>query len=109
MGRHLYKLLVTAIVLILLCVVGYYVLLPLLGIAVIMSAAAWGMVLATIALFTIAALLFFIIPGILIILLSLFSFGWLILAIVLFPFLFPIIIPVFIILLVIALVSRKRV
>lgn len=102
------KILLVAIALILLCVVGFHLLLPLLGIAIVMSGAAWGIIVATITLFAIAALLFFILPAILITLLSLFAFGWVILAIVLFPFLFPLVIPVFIILLVVAYFSSRR-
>lgn len=102
------KILLIAIILILLSVIGFHLLLPLLGIAIIMSGAAWGVIVATIALFAIAALLFFIIPGILVLLLSLFAFGWVIIAIVLFPFLFPLILPVFIILLFVAYMTRKK-
>src|SRR5258708_2909341 len=91
-----HKVLIFAIALILICVIGFHLLLPVLGIAIVMSGAAWGVIVATITLFAIAALLFFIIPGILIILLSLFAFGWVILSIVLFPFLFPLVLPVFI-------------
>lgn len=102
------KVLLLAIILILLCVVGFHLLLPLLGIAIIMSGAAWGIIVATVTIFTIVALLFFILPGILIALLSLFALGWVILAIVLFPFLFPLVLPVFIILLFIAYISRRN-
>ncbi len=107
--RTTHRLLIAAIVLILLCVVCFYTLLPILGIAVIMSGAAWGIVIATITLFAIACLLFFFIPGILIILLSFFAFGWVILAIALFPFVFPLVLPVFIILLFIAYMSRRHI
>lgn len=107
--RTTHRLLIAAIVLILLCVVCFYTLLPILGIAVIMSGAAWGIVIATITLFAIACLLFFFIPGILIILLSFFAFGWVILSIALFPFVFPLVLPVFIILLFIAYMSRRRI
>lgn len=102
-----YKLLLAAIILILLCVIGFYTLLPLLGIAIVMSGAAWGMSIATITLFAIACLLFFFIPGILIVLLSIFAFGWVVLSIALFPFLFVLVLPVFIILLFIAYMSNR--
>ena len=106
--NHTKKLLVLAIILILICVIGSQILLPLFGIAIIMTGVAWGIVVATITLFAIGALLFFILPGILTILLSLFALGWAILAIVLFPFLFPLITPVFIILVFIAYFSRRN-
>lgn len=102
------KALIVAIALILLCVVGFHLLLPLLGIAIVMSGAAWGIIVATITLFAIAGMLFFIIPGILIALLSLFAFGWVILAIVLFPFVFPLVMPIFIILLFIAYMTHGK-
>ena len=106
--NHTKKLLVLAIILILICVIGSQILLPLLGIAIIMTGVAWGIVVATITLFAVGALLFFILPGILTILLSIFALGWAILAIVLFPFLFPLIMPVFIILVFIAYFSRRK-
>ena len=99
------KFLLSAIVLILICVVGFHLLLPFLGIAIAMTGAAWGIIVATIAFFSITALLFFMLPVLVIILLSFFAFGWAILAIALFPFLFPLIMPVFIILLFIAYIS----
>lgn len=100
--KYLRKALSLAVILILLSVVGFYLLLPFLGIAIIMSTGAWGIVVATIALFSIAVLLFFILPGLLIALITLFALGWAILSILLFPFLFPLITPVFILLLFIA-------
>jgi len=103
------KVLIVAIILILISVIGFHLLLPLLGIAIIMSGAAWGIIVATITLFAIATLLFFILPGILIILLSLFALGWVVLAIILFPFLFPLVVPVFIILLCIAYISKRKI
>ncbi len=102
------KLLIVAIVLILLCVIGFHLYSFIFGLALGMGAAAWGISVATIALFAIAALLFFILPGILIILISLFALGWVVLAIILFPFLFPLIMPVFIILVCIAFITRRK-
>ncbi len=103
-----HKVLTFAIILILLCVIGYYAFLPFLGITILMTGMAWAIIVATISLFVIASLLFFVIPGLIIIVLSLFAVGWVILAIVLFPFLFPLIMPVFIILLFIAFYSGRN-
>jgi hypothetical protein len=102
------KALCIAIILILLSVIGSYLFFPLLGIAIVIGAGAWGLIIVTAAVFTIAALLFFIIPGILIFLISSFAFVWVILAIVLFPILFPIIMPVFILLLFLAYITRQK-
>lgn len=106
--NHTKKILLFAIILILICVIGSQLILPILGIAMVMTGVAWGIIIATITLFAIAALLFFILPGILTILLSLFALGWVVLSIILFPFLFPLIIPVFIILVVIAYLTRRK-
>ena len=102
------KALCIAIILILLSALGSYLLFPLLGIAIVLSAGAWGLIIVTAAIFTIAALLFFIIPGILIFLISSFAFVWVIFALVLFPILFPIIMPVFILLLFLAYITRQK-
>ncbi|HVV69012.1 MAG TPA: hypothetical protein VHE99_08300 [Gammaproteobacteria bacterium] len=102
------KALCIAIVLILLSVIGSYIFFPLLGIAVVISTGAWGLIILTIAIFTIAVLLFFVIPGILVFLISSFAFVWVVLAIVLFPILFPIIMPVFILLLFLAYILRQK-
>lgn len=103
-----HKALIVAIALILLCVIGFHLLLPLLGIAFVLTGAMWGVIVATITLFAIAALLFFILPGILILLLSLFALGWVIFSIIFFPLLFPLVMPVFIILLFIAYTARRN-
>jgi hypothetical protein len=101
--------LILAIVLILVCVIGFHIFLLFSGITIgIIGGAAWGIIVATISLFAIAGILFFVIPGILILLLSLFALGWVILSVVLFPILFPLVAPIFIILLFIAYASRRR-
>ncbi len=102
------KALIISIALILISVIGFYFFFPILGIALVISAGAWGLVIATIAAFTIAVLLFFIIPGILVFLISSFAFVWVILAIILFPILFPIIIPIFILLLFLAYFRNRK-
>lgn len=102
------KPLLIAIALIFLCVLGFHLLLPILGIAIAISAAAWGMIVASIVIFSIAALLLFAIPGFLVFLVLLVTLGWLVLAIVLFPIIFPIIIPIFIILAFIGYLRKKK-
>ncbi len=100
--------LLLAIALIFLSVIGFYFAFPLLGIVFVMSATIWGVIVATIVVFSIALLLFFVIPGFMIFLLSGFAFIWMLLAILLFPILFPIIMPFFILLIFIAYLCKKR-
>lgn len=100
--------LLIAIALILISVVGFYFAVPLLGISLVLGTTAWMVILATILVFSIALLLFFIFPGLLIFIVSLFAFIWVLLAIILFPILFPIIMPIFIILLFIAYFRKKQ-
>lgn len=100
--------LLIAIALILIAVLGFHLLMPILGITLAVSMAAWGAIIATIVFFCIAALLFFIVPAVLIIALSLLALFWVVVAVILFPILFPVIVPVFIILLFIGYARRKR-
>jgi hypothetical protein len=97
------KLLLIAIALILIVELGFHLILPLLGIATVITvgvlAGAWGIVVGTIVFFCIVGLLFFVIPGALILLLGLFALIWVIIAVVLFPVILPIIFPMLIILL----------
>lgn len=105
------KLLLTAIALILIVELGFHLILPLLGIATVITvgilAGAWGIVIFTIVFFCIAALLFFVIPGVLIFVLGLLAVAWVIVSVVLFPVIFPIIFPLLIILLVIGYTRRN--
>jgi hypothetical protein len=96
------------IILLLVLVIGWHLILPILGVAVVLSAAAWGVIVLTIAGFSLAALLFFLLPWVLILVLCVIGFIWLIIALALFPFLFPLLIPIFIILLFIAYLRRRR-
>lgn len=101
------KLIISAVIVMLISVLAFSVLVPLLGITLVMTGAAWGFMISTVVLFSIAGMVFFVVPGLLIFLISLFALVWLILVIVLFPLLFPIILPVFIVVLFIALIRRK--
>ena len=100
--------LIIAIALILITVLGFNLLMPVLGIALVISFAAWSAIIATIMFFCIAALLFFIVPSVLIVLISLVALFWVVVAIIFFPILFPIVIPIFIILLFIGYARRRK-
>jgi len=107
-NSKLSKALIVAVALMLICVIGFHLFFPLLGIAIVMSAGAWGMVTGTIVIFCIGIMMLFMVPGILLFLLCLFAFGWTILAIVLFPFIFPLVMPLLIILVFIAYVLGRN-
>lgn len=102
------KALLFAIILIVVAVAGFYLAFPFLGIVIAMSATAWAVVVSTIVFFSVAVLLFFIIPGVLVFLLSVLALIWTGMAVVLFPVLFPIIVPVLIILLVIGFIRKRK-
>lgn len=103
------KPLLIAILLIFLSIACFYLVFPIFGITLAITGIAWGILIGTIALFSIAALLFFIIPGILILGISIIAFIWVILAIIFFPVIFPVVIPIFIILIFLAYMRRRRI
>lgn len=98
----------TALLFILISIIAWHFILPLLGMAVAISASLWSIAVATVILICIATLLFFIFSGIGIFILGLFVFGWTILAIVFFPLLFPILVPILLLMLVVGLIARNK-
>lgn len=100
--------LIIGVLAIVILVLGYHLLFPILGVTVAVTAGAWAIIVGTIVVMCIAGMLFFIIPGILILILSLFIALWIVLAITLFPFLFPVLIPLLIILLFLAFIRRRK-
>lgn len=101
------KALIVLAIIILVLVVGSHLLLPLFGVVVAMTAIAWAFLVGTIVLFSLGVLLFFLLPWIAILVLCVFAFVWLVVAIALFPFLFPILAPIFIIFLFVAFMRRR--
>ena len=98
-----------AILLILILVIGWHLILPLLGLTIAFTATVWGIFVATVVILCIAIILFFILTGVGVFILGLIAFVWAIIAIGLFPFLFPIIAPIVIIMLLIAyMIGRRR-
>ncbi len=97
-----------ALLLMLLLVVAWHLFFPLLGIAIAISAAVWGIIVGTIVFLSVGTLLFFVFTGLGILIVSIAAFVWVALAIILFPFLFPIFIPLLIILLFVAYVRRRK-
>lgn len=98
----------TAIVLILVAVLAFHLFFPILGITLVLSMAALGFIIASVVIFGIIALLFFIIPGAFVIALIILALAWGIFAIIIFPIVFPIVIPFLIVLFFIAYFRRHQ-
>ncbi len=97
------------IILILLIAIGGHFLLPVLGAAVVASSALWGILLATVVIFSVGVLLFFVFSGVGVIIICIAAFVLTILGLVFFPIMFPLLIPLFIVMLVIGAVRRRQV
>jgi len=102
------KVLIVAIALIVICALGSYLFFPLLGITLAVTGTIIGMIVASVVAFSIAVLLFFILPGVFIFAISALAFLWVVIALILFPILFPILLPIFIIMLFIGYVQRHK-
>jgi hypothetical protein len=87
---------------------AFHIILPLLGIAIAITASIWTVAIGTILMICVAALLFFLLTGAGAAILGGFVLVWTIIAIVLFPLLFPILIPVLLLMCVIGLMTRKK-
>lgn len=102
------KPLILAIVLLLILLLVWHVALPFLGIAFVITAGVWALVIASIAVFCTAGLLFFILGSIGVMILSIFAVIWVVAALLFFPFLFPLLIPLLIMVLFIAYLRRRK-
>ena len=102
------KALLIAFIVMLVLLVGWYLFLPVLGVATVMTAAALGTVVATVILVAVAVLLFYILSGIGIVILAVLASIWIIFSITLFPFVFPLLIPLLIILIFVAFIRRHE-
>ncbi len=90
-------------------VIGWHLAFFLLGGIIAVTAATWGIIVASVVGFCAAILAIFVVTGIGIFVLGSLAAVWTIIAIILFPILFPILAPLFIILLFIAYFRRKQV
>jgi len=98
-----------ALAVMLMLIVLWHLLLPILGISIVaLTAGAWNIAIATVVIICISALLFFIVTGIGMLILSAFVLIWTIAAIVLFPILFPIVLPALLLMLVIGLILKRK-
>ncbi len=106
------KAIMVTLLIVLILVVGFHLILPLLGITIALTAGvlagAWTIGVALIALLCIGIVLFFILPWVLVLAFSAIAFVGVILAIVLFPILFPLLIPLLVVLLFIAYIRRRK-
>ncbi len=96
------------IALILLIAIGGHFLLPVLGAAVIASSALWGILLATVIIFSVGVLLFFVFSGIGVLIICIIAFILTILGLIFFPIMFPLLIPLFIVFIVIGAMRRRQ-
>ncbi len=103
------KALLIALIAMVVLLVGWHLLLPILGVAAVFTAGAWGVIMATIVLVAAAVLLFYIFSGIGILIVCVLSGVWIVFSIALFPFIFPLLIPLLILLVFIAFVRRKQI
>jgi len=102
------KPLLIALIAMVVLLVAWHLVFPIIGVAIVISAAAWVVIMATIVFVAIAVLLFYIFTGIGILILCGLSAFWIILAIALFPFIFPLLIPLLILLIFMAFVRRRK-
>jgi len=99
--------LIIALLSILILVAAWHIFFPMLGVVVAVGAGAWSILVGTVVFLSVAVLLFFLLTGVGILILSIFSFIWVVFAITLFPFLFPLFLPLLVIVLFIAYVRRR--
>ena len=99
----------TALALMLIMILTWHLLFPILGLSMIaLTAGVWNIAIATIVIICVAALLFFVVTSIGMIVLSVFVMIWTMVAIVLFPILFPIVLPALLLMLVIGLILKRK-
>lgn len=98
--------LIIALLLILAVVIGFHLLMPLFGVTLAITGAMWGILVASVTIFCVLILLFFLFSGGAIIALGCFGFIWVIIALILFPILFPLLVPLFIIMCLVGLLRK---
>jgi hypothetical protein len=96
------------ILLILLFAIGGHFLLGALGVTLVLTAGLWVAIIASIVIFCVAIVLFFVFTGIGMLIVGGFSLIWVILALVLFPVLLPILLPLLVVLAFIGMIRKKQ-
>ena len=99
---------IAILIALLVIVTAWHIILPLLGVSIAISAAAFGIAVGTVVLICIATMLFFIFTGLGIFIAGGVIFTWSVLAIILFPLLLPILLPVLLLMLVVAFITRNK-
>lgn len=97
------------VVLVIALILGWHIIFPIIGGAIVLTAFVWFFMLGAIILFGIATMLLFIFTRTGVILLAGALFALYIVGVILIPVLFPILIPLLIIFLVISLMRNRRV
>ena len=92
----------------LILVIGFHLILPLLGITIAVTAGMWGVAISAVVVLCIASLLFFVFTGAAILVTALIAGIIAIASIILFPLLFPLLIPLLLLMGLIALLRRKK-
>lgn len=97
-----------AILLILLLVIGWHLLIPVLGLTLAFTGALWGVIVASIAALIICIILIFVITGFGVFIIGGLAVIWTVVAIILFPVIFPLLVPILILLLLIGFLFRTK-
>lgn len=100
--------LIISILILLALVIGWHLLFPLMGGVIAITAAAWFVIVGSIAAFCIGILLLFVFTGIGIFIMGLLALIGTIAAIIFFPLLFPILLPLFIVFLFVSYIRRRH-
>jgi hypothetical protein len=96
------------IILILLFAIGGHFLLGMLGITLVLTAGLWAAIIASIVIFCVAIVMFFVFTGIGMLIVGGFSLIWVVLAIALFPVLLPVLLPLLVVLAFVGIVRKKQ-
>ena len=102
------KPLLIALITMLVLLTAWHLVFPIIGAAIVITAAAWAVIMMTIVFVAVAVLLFYIFSALGILILCAVSSIWIILAIAIFPFIFPLLIPLLILLIFMAFIRRRK-
>ena len=107
-ATHTLKIVIATLFVMMAIVVGFHILLPLLGITIAISATMWGFAISAIIIVSIAILLFFMLTGVALFLIAFFAAIFVLAAIILFPLLIPLLAPLLLLMCAIGVLIKKR-
>jgi hypothetical protein len=102
------KIVIATLLVILAIVVGFHILLPLLGITIAISAAMWGFAISAIVVISVAILLFFLMTGLALFFIALLAAIFVLVGIIVFPLLIPVLAPLLLLMVAVAVMIKKR-